>query len=142
MWHDRRGFQLDWAGDLDELVEKLTEHTWCRCQGFFLWPLMMLNDSTGPDGAQEYAVILEDRPRGGFSIRVIDDGPGIPPEELVRLPERRFRGKAARTRHPEGTGLGLDIARDVADRHGLTLDFRASEYSGLEAELHGGAAEA
>ena len=72
-----------------------------------------------------------------FRLRVLDDGPGMPEEELARMPERRFRGDEARTRNPEGLGLGLNIAWDVAERHGLTLAFRASEYGGLEAELSG-----
>jgi two-component system sensor histidine kinase BaeS len=85
------------------------------------------------------AVILEaprDRP-GIFSIQVIDDGPGIAPEDMERIAERRFRGEAARTRHPDGSGLGLNIARDVAERHGMQLEFRASDYDGLAVELSG-----
>lgn len=42
---------------IPELAEKLTEHTWCGCNGFrtpggSLW----LNDATSGDGAQEYGV--------------------------------------------------------------------------------------
>lgn len=72
-----------------------------------------------------------------FSLRVIDDGPGIAEEELARLPERRFRGEKARTRVPDGLGLGLHIARDVARRHGFDIAFRRSEYGGLEVEFTG-----
>ena len=85
------------------------------------------------------AVILEaprDKP-GTFQVQVIDDGPGIAPEEMDRIVERRFRGEAARTRNPEGSGLGLHIARDVAERHGMALTFRESEYGGLHVELVG-----
>lgn len=85
------------------------------------------------------AVILE-APRnkpGAFSVQVIDDGPGIAPEEMANIADRRFRGESARTRNPEGSGLGLNIARDVAERHGMTLTFRDSEYGGLQVELAG-----
>jgi signal transduction histidine kinase len=85
------------------------------------------------------AVILEaprDRP-GTFSIQVVDDGPGIAPQDMARLAERRFRGEEARTRHPDGSGLGLHITRDVAERHGFRLVFRPSEYGGLAVELSG-----
>ena len=85
------------------------------------------------------AVILE-APReqpGTFSIQVIDDGPGIDPGDMERLAERRFRGEEARTRHPDGSGLGLHITRDVALRHGFQLSFRPSEYGGLAVELSG-----
>ena len=41
------------------LAEKLTQHTWCGCNGFRLGGYLFLNDSTGPDGAQEFAVVRE-----------------------------------------------------------------------------------
>ncbi|MDT4868418.1 Adaptive-response sensory-kinase SasA [compost metagenome] len=47
---------------------------------------------------------------------VVDDGPGLPPEELARAGERFFRGRQG-GRLP-GSGLGLAIARTVAERHG------------------------
>jgi signal transduction histidine kinase len=83
------------------------------------------------------AVLLEDDGPSRFRLRVIDDGPGMTPDDLARLPERRQRGAGARTRHPEGCGLGLDIARRVADAHGWTLTFARSEFDGLEATLAG-----
>jgi signal transduction histidine kinase len=49
----------------------------------------------------------------GASIVVSDDGPGIPPELLERVFERFFRGPGAAAR---GTGLGLPIARELAER--------------------------
>jgi signal transduction histidine kinase len=83
------------------------------------------------------AVILEAPNADRFRLRVLDDGPGIAPEELSRLVERGFRGNEARTRSPNGQGLGLDIARRVAELHGLTLSFQASEYGGLQVDLDG-----
>ena len=65
-------------------------------------------------------------------LRVFDDGPGIPSEELAKLSERRFRGAAARTRNPDGLGLGLHIARDVMSKHGFEIAFKDSEFGGLE----------
>ena len=82
------------------------------------------------------AVVLE-ATEGGFTLRVLDDGPGVTPEELPRLGERRFRSEAARTRQPGGSGLGLAIARDVAERHGFALRFEANAPQGLAAILSG-----
>lgn len=73
----------------------------------------------------------------GFTIRVVDDGPGIPAHELARITERGFRGDAARSRAPEGQGLGLHITHRVASLHGYALKFKASEYGGLEVVLAG-----
>lgn len=85
------------------------------------------------------AIILEHDERvgqvAGFALRVIDDGPGVADDELARLVERGFRGTAARTRSPEGRGLGLAIAHKVAELHGLALSFTRSEHGGLEATL-------
>ncbi|MBX3246615.1 MAG: HAMP domain-containing histidine kinase [Myxococcales bacterium] len=81
------------------------------------------------------AVVLEPRDDGGFTLEVLDDGPGVSAEDLPRLGERRFRSADARTRQPSGTGLGLAIAREVAERHGWTLRFEAGEPRGLRAIL-------
>ena len=58
MMHKQRVWQVGEGWTLDELVTKLTEYTWCGCNGFktpggTLW----LNDCTSGDGAQEYGVI-------------------------------------------------------------------------------------
>lgn len=82
-------------------------------------------------------VSLEERGPDGFSLRVLDDGPGIPAQELARLGERSWRSDAARSRHPDGLGLGLSIAHEVARRHGFTLELRGSEPGGLEVEFSG-----
>ncbi len=47
---------------------------------------------------------------------VTDDGPGIVPEERERIFERFYRADRART--GQGAGLGLSIARWIADQHG------------------------
>lgn len=81
------------------------------------------------------AVTLEASP-DAFAIRVVDDGPGVAPAELARLGEPRFRSAEARSRRPEGRGLGLSIAGDVAARHGFTLTFESGS-PGLRATLSG-----
>jgi signal transduction histidine kinase len=65
--------------------------------------------------------------RGGeFHVSVADQGPGIPPESRDRVFERFFRADEARARdesgNTTGAGLGLAIARRIAEMHGGTLD--------------------
>jgi signal transduction histidine kinase len=83
------------------------------------------------------AVVLEAPSADAFRLRVLDDGPGIPPEELSRVTERRFRGGEARSRHPHGLGLGLHIVRDVMARHAFELTFHNREEGGLEVVMTG-----
>ena len=49
-------------------------------------------------------------------IRVADDGPGVPPDELERVFQRYARSKAHKDKSQ--TGLGLAIVRAIADAHG------------------------
>ncbi len=87
------------------------------------------------DAGGHVAVLLDSEVDGGWRLRVVDDGPGIDDDVIEHLVQRSTRGDEARTRHPEGQGLGLSIAFEVARRHGFTLKLTRSEYGGLEAEL-------
>lgn len=53
-----------------------------------------------------------------FSVRVRDNGMGIPPSELKRIFKRFYRVPNASALRVKGTGLGLFIVRSVAERHG------------------------
>jgi heavy metal sensor kinase len=63
----------------------------------------------------------------GVLVTVRDTGEGIPPEHLPRVLERFYRVDAARDRAAGGSGLGLPIAKGIAEAHGgtLTLDSQA-----------------
>lgn len=80
-------------------------------------------------------VILE-RLEAGFELMVLDDGPGVPPEVLPRLAERRFRAGGAR-RRGAGSGLGLAIVAAVCDRSGWSLDFETLDPHGLRVAIRG-----
>jgi signal transduction histidine kinase len=81
------------------------------------------------------AVVLEAGREGGSTVRVLDDGPGIPEGEISRMTERSVRGREARRRQPQGQGLGLNIAHRVASVHGWRLTLAPSEFGGLEVEF-------
>ncbi len=75
--------------------------------------------------------------RGSFVVRVLDDGPGLPPAELPRLGERTFRSDEARQRDPKGSGLGLAITAEVCRRSGWELTFEPMTPSGLQVQIRG-----
>ena len=63
---------------------------------------------------------------GGWAdITVRDTGVGIATDALPHVFERFYRGDRARARDPGGTGLGLPIARWVAEQHGGTLELES-----------------
>jgi signal transduction histidine kinase len=51
-----------------------------------------------------------------IAIRVVDTGPGIAPDDLLRIFDRFFKGAGS-----SGSGLGLTIARRLVEAHGGTL---------------------
>lgn len=79
-------------------------------------------------------VVVEDG-TSDLRIRILDDGPGLPPEELEKVFEPFYRVEGSRNRDTGGTGLGLAIAKNVAELHNgrITLHNRAE--GGLEARL-------
>jgi signal transduction histidine kinase len=68
-------------------------------------------------------------------ISVSDEGPGIPEEYMEQVFEPFYRLEVSRSRNTGGAGLGLSIARDVAQAHGGTLTLRNRPQGGLTAEL-------
>ncbi|MGI3786303.1 MAG: sensor histidine kinase [Janthinobacterium lividum] len=70
--------------------------------------------ATGPGGTVQ--VVLS--ARGSTAVvDVVDDGPGVPPEDRDRIFERLVRLDAARSADSGGSGLGLAIARGTARAH-------------------------
>jgi signal transduction histidine kinase len=65
--------------------------------------------------------LVVDDGEGWAQLFVIDDGPGVPPEHRARIFDRFYRAEAARSRDG-GSGLGLSIARGLAERNGGRLD--------------------
>ncbi|MEP6666142.1 MAG: ATP-binding protein, partial [Nocardioidaceae bacterium] len=66
------------------------------------------------------SIALETSPTD-VRLSVSDDGPGIPDEHRDRIFARFARVGGDRGRGPGGTGLGLPIARAIAERHGGTI---------------------
>jgi signal transduction histidine kinase len=63
----------------------------------------------------------------GLQIEVSDTGIGIAPEEQPRLFDRFYRGENPLVLKTPGNGLGLAIARQLAELHGGNVWLAASE---------------
>jgi signal transduction histidine kinase len=62
-----------------------------------------------------------DAPASGAVVRVEDDGPGIPEQDLERLFEPFFRVDRSRSRRTGGYGLGLSLCRRIMAAHGGSI---------------------
>lgn len=67
------------------------------------------------------SIILEQESNHRFQFRVIDDGPGIPPDLSQQLLKRGIRSDDARNRNTSGQGFGLAITQQVCTRHNWSL---------------------
>jgi len=70
-----------------------------------------------------------------FQIHVDDSGPGIPLEDRKAAFRAFNRLDEARSQNIEGVGLGLSIAKDIAQIHGGSLKLDDSPLGGLRATL-------
>jgi signal transduction histidine kinase len=84
-----------------------------------------------------HAAVVLDIDGQEFTLRVLDDGPGLSEAERARLRERGARGDQARSRDPNGRGLGLSIVTRVAAVHGWLFTLAQNQPQGLCAELRG-----
>ncbi len=78
---------------------------------------------------------------GGKAVLLVeDDGPGIPVADIERMMEPFTRGEPSRNRLTGGAGLGLTLARAIAEQHGGTLTLmnrrdEAGKVTGLAAKI-------
>jgi two-component system, OmpR family, sensor kinase len=72
-----------------------------------------------PAGGRIDVSVENDREDGQILLKVIDNGPGIPPEERSRVLDRFYRRPGT---SPPGSGLGMAIVKAIADSHGATVE--------------------
>ena len=69
------------------------------------------------------------------TVRIEDDGPGIPDGEIDRVFEPFYRLERSRSRETGGTGLGLCVARTIVRAHGGDITLSNVPDDGLRADV-------
>jgi signal transduction histidine kinase/HAMP domain-containing protein len=98
-------------------------------------------------GADEVHITAE-RQNDTMMIAVVDNGPGIDPDELPHVFERFYRAPRGRQQHSAGTGLGLAICKAFVEAHdgvihaqssaeGTTISFSLPLVAPVVAARHG-----
>ena len=62
--------------------------------------------------------------------RIIDNGPGIPQDEIEHIFDRFYRGASCKSGRVTGSGLGLSIVRKIAEIHNGTIMVESSDKEG------------
>ena len=83
-----------------------------------------------PKGGNIWLVVEE--LEEAVSLKVNDNGPGVPEEDLPHLFERFWRGEKSRSRASGGAGLGLAITRQLVEAQGGSISANNLQDSGLQ----------
>ncbi len=86
-----------------------------------------------PEGSK-VSLKIEKTP-GKVMLTISDDGPGVPPEDLVNIFERFWRGEKSRSRASGGAGLGLAIARQLVEGQGGKIHAENCRGNGLRISI-------
>lgn len=95
--------------------------------------LMNLIDNALKFGSDVHLTVHAEADR--LVVAVLDNGPGIPPDQLEAVLQPFYRVEGSRNRSTGGTGLGLAIAHQLAMAMGAELSLRNRPQGGLEARL-------
>jgi two-component system phosphate regulon sensor histidine kinase PhoR len=92
--------------------------------------LVNLLDNAFKYGASSPIAVRVQNANGSVRVSVGDSGPGILPADRERIFEKFFRGDPQLMYAPSGTGLGLYISRELAQRMGGSLDVSSAPGAG------------
>jgi PAS domain S-box-containing protein len=84
-------------------------------------------DAVEPGGKIRISLAPASAEQGdGVEIQIADDGPGVPEKNHAHIFEPFFT-----TKEDVGTGLGLWVSKEIAERHGGTIQLDSADNNGL-----------
>jgi len=116
----------------------------CSCPPAVLWVdrelfkslLYNLLDNGRKASAADGSLTLSAEENGGWvTIRVSDQGRGIPKSELDKICEPFYMVDKSRSRKAGGAGLGLALCREIVSVHRGTMEFQSEEGRGTVVTL-------
>jgi two-component system sensor histidine kinase HydH len=84
--------------------------------------IALFNNANQAMNGVGHLVVNGDVDEGGLTLRICDDGPGVPLELHGRIFDALFTTKA------KGSGLGLALCRRILDAHGGRIQIEPSEH--------------
>ena len=95
-------------GDWDRLIQVLTN-------------LLSNAIKFSPEGGRVHVNVERMSKAGGLRFAVVDEGPGVPPDQLHKLFKKFQQLDSSDSRQKGGTGLGLAISKALVEHHGGTI---------------------
>jgi signal transduction histidine kinase len=84
---------------------------------------------------EKAAVELTEKEAGVLLLKITDQGPGIPEEDLERVFEPFYRCDTARSPSASGSGLGLAVVSEIVSAHGGRISLINLPEGGLRVEI-------
>ncbi|NHM29391.1 HAMP domain-containing histidine kinase [Neobacillus terrae] len=98
--------------------------------------LIILMDNSVKYSQRVKTIVVSAKQKGDLiCIEVIDNGIGIPPDEVSKVFNRFYRIDKARSREKGGTGLGLSIAKRLVEKYNGTISIDSEEGKGTIVEI-------
>lgn len=112
-WCMEKNLAIEMEGTVQHVV---IDRKWCR---FIIRQLLTNAVKYSPSGGTITISVSQDQ-HGFQAIQIKDGGPGIEQHDLPRIFDKGFTGSTGRL-HNAATGLGLYLAKLVADKIGMTI---------------------
>lgn len=96
----------------------------------------LISNAVKYGGESRWVGLRTERSRNGVDIIVEDRGAGIHPADLPHIFEPFYRGRNGSAAHIHGTGLGLSLAKDIAEAMGGRLAAKSAPGKGSQFTLH------